>query len=186
MAYPTLSQVKAYMGVSGAGDDVPLAQILAGVVKQVESFCGRVFVAAAATRTFPVKPPYVYNGLVLNLFADLVAVTTLTNGDGDVIPAAAYYLHEPNRVPYYQVRLLPESGYVFQSDGAGTAISLAGSWGYSTTCPEDVFLAIMEMCADAHGSRADGAGTQVSYQGTIIDKSKWGDNVLRVLEGRKR
>jgi len=185
MAYPTLAQCKAFMGVAGAGDDIPIAQILAAVVEQVEQYCARVFVAGAATHTYPVSSPWVSRDLLtLYLFRDLVSVTTLTNGDGVVIAAANYDLRDDE--PYHKIVLREGLGYRWASDGLSTPITVLGSWGYSAACPADIFLAIMELVGTSYRGLSDGSGTQLTAKGAIIDKSTWPKRILRVLDLKAR
>jgi len=188
MAYPTLAQAKVFLGISGSGDDTSLTQILNGVIKTVERRTGRVFVAAAETRYFSVRSPYVNRDpLALNLFADLVSVTTLTNGDAEVITSAYYNLISlTGAAPYYRVELKPGNGYVWRSDGAGGRVSIAGTWGYSAACPADLFLAIMEQVGNVAGSRAQGGGVTVTKGGFVVDYGQWPEHVREVVESYKR
>ena len=39
MAYPTLAEVKTYIGVAGATEDATITQIRAGIIKDIERFC---------------------------------------------------------------------------------------------------------------------------------------------------
>ena len=160
MAYPTLSQLKAYLGVSDATDDTPLTQHLNAAIARMERETGRLFVAASSTVTYRGRRPFVSRDRrTLNLMRDLVSLTTLTNGDAIVI-TSTYYELVPFAAPYHQVRLIQNAPYVFAESG-NTGIAVQGNWGYSTSCPNDVFLAIMELADYAYKLRSTGGTGQV-------------------------
>lgn len=185
MTYPTKAECKTYAGIVGATHDTTIDQILAHIIKAVETHTNRLFVAASVTKTFKVRHPFVTRkGMRLNLFRDLVSITTLTNGNGDVIASGDYDLFP--EVPYYRIDLRRGKGNWFQSDGEDTSISIAGSWGYSTACPADIFLEIMRLVRLTFEARSDGEGVFVTRQGTIIDRAQWPKSTLEILDGKAR
>lgn len=185
MTYPTLDQIKTWAGIAGAGDDTALGQIRTDAIAAVEKYCNRLFVAASVTVKFQVRFPWVTdNSLRLNLFRDLVSVSSITNGNADTIVAADYHLHE--EVPYHQIRLRRGKSVYWQSDGEDTKISIAGSWGFSTACPDDIFVAIMRVASLTIRTRDEGPGVFVSRSGAIIDKSQWTPSIIDVLNNRRR
>jgi hypothetical protein len=65
--------------------------------------------------------------------ACLLAITTLTNGDTEVLSDSYYVLQPNNRYPVKTVRLLSGCGKYFKAKTGGQweqAISIAGIWGY--------------------------------------------------------
>ncbi|MEN8172014.1 MAG: hypothetical protein ABFS03_03955 [Chloroflexota bacterium] len=174
MAYPTLAQCKVYMNITASGDDTTITQALDDAVAQVERETLRTFVAAADTREFPARAPFVtLNRTMLTPFDDLVSVTTLTNGDGEVIPSTAYYLLPIGGSRFYQLQLKRQLHYRFTEDSDGTLISLLGSWGFSAACPADIFRVILELTSMSYAIRSEGSGQEITAKGTIIDLSSW-------------
>jgi len=181
MTYPTLAQCKTYMGVVGAADDTEITQMLVHAIKAVEKHTHRVFVGATATKTFFVRFPFVTrNGLQLNLYEDLVSVTTVTNGNADVVASGDYDLYPA--IPYYQINIRRGKSVHWQSDGDDTPISIAGKWGYAVACPDDIFLEIMRIAALSFRAKAEGEGVAITRTGLIIDKGQWPPSTLAVLE----
>jgi hypothetical protein len=71
--------------------------------------------------------------LWLSLEACLLAITTLTNGDSDILTTAYYALQPNNRFPKKEVKLFDNNSKVFRASSTGQweqAISIAGIWGY--------------------------------------------------------
>lgn len=113
-----------------ATDDLRLTQYAERASAMIAQFCGRVFLPFVQTRTYDVDTPPVH-GARLELDADLLEVTTLTNGDSSTITSGQYRLITPNLYPKTAIELLPSSGQVwtYSTDWQG-AISVAGVWGY--------------------------------------------------------
>ena len=188
MAYPTLAQVKARLGIGDTSEDTTITQVLNSAITTAEKYTGRLFVAATATREFRADAPYVTGDKRrLNLFADLHALTTLTNGDGTVIAALDYYLF-PWEAPYYEVQLAVDSGLFFNS--ISQRISVAGNWGYSSTCPADVFQAIIDLAHYLYfgvHSGTGGANLQASRQtGLIVAPDQIPPKIVSVLDLYRR
>jgi hypothetical protein len=152
VAYATATQLKTYLGISDSGDDTLLADLLTRAQVAIETYCNRKFEKATATRYYradalgPDPGPARQAGTqaVLLLDEDLLAVTTLTNGDATVIPAAGYWLEPRNSSPKFYIRLKSDYSWSFTTDGE---ISVAGDWGYSTTAPADIVQATLRLAA---------------------------------------
>lgn len=186
MTYPTPAQCKAYMAISGAGEDTAITQILDGIITEIEIITNRTFVSQAATRSFGDEAPTITKlGRVLTFHEDLVSVTTLTNGNGTVIAATNYDLVPPSGPPYYQLILRPMATERFSVGADGTRITLNGSWGTTAACPKDITLAILELVNLSHKGRADGPAPIIE-KGMIIDKSHWPDRIIRIIDSRTR
>lgn len=147
MAYATLSELRSYLFAGGASaptvDDALLTALLARAQALIDAQTGRKFESVAETRKFDLPA-----GLYLPV-GDLLSVTTLTNGDGQAIPATAYALYPENALPKRLIFLLPTSGYAWQSDNGNSAqcISVAGTWGYSASPPNSVKHAAIRLAA---------------------------------------
>lgn len=91
---------------------------------------GRVFVPYRATKTFDASGDHI-DGAALYLREDLLAVTTLTNGDGSTIASSAYTLRPSNLYPKSRLELLLSGGvgWAFTTDYQD-AIAIDGIWGF--------------------------------------------------------
>jgi hypothetical protein len=164
------------MGVSGATEDTTITQLLNDAIAQIERETLRTFVAAADTREYPKRPPYVtLRGTMLTPGDDFVSVTTLTNGNGEVIAATDYYLLPIGKTPYYQIQLKQSATERFSVGSDGTLIELVGSFGFSAACPADIFRVILELVSLGFAGRAEGSGQEITSKGTLIDKAAWPD-----------
>ena len=145
MAYATLAQLKAYLGIVELDDDALLAALIARAQSFVEAHTGRVFEAATQTRHFD-KSCINEDENALIVDRDLLTVTTLTNGDSDatVIPNTEYWLIPRNETPRYGIKLRKDSSYTWEFDTDYWA-SVAGTWGYSTTVPADITHATIRL-----------------------------------------
>jgi len=139
MAYATLPELRAYLNIATAdtADDVLLGRVLNNAQSAIDTYCGWQFEAHTATRLYDSEADVV--GSVLNLDEPLLSITTLTNGDADVLTAAEYFLLPHNSVPKWGIQLRPSTGlYWTYTTDHEQAISVVGTWGYSATAPADV------------------------------------------------
>lgn len=144
MAYATLVQLKGYLGISGTGDDTLLGDLLDRATAAIDAYCRRAFAASTETRYYGLDA---VNGQTLLLDGDLLTITTLTNGDSDgtVLASDAYWLLPRNAgPPYHAIRL--KSDYDWEQD-TDCEISVAGTWGYSETPPDDIVHACIRLAA---------------------------------------
>lgn len=145
MAYTTVASVKAYGGISGAGDDTLLDALVDRAQAIVDAYTKRTFEASAdSTRYFTVGLDT--EGPFLWLDEDLASITTVTNGDSNEVTSSQYTTKPKNRTPYYGIKILPSAGKVwtFTTD-AEDAISVAGKWAYSATAPADIVQATVRL-----------------------------------------
>lgn len=137
MAYATLADLRAYLGIAAAdtGDDVILAGLLERAEDLIDAWCGWGFEAKTATRYYdPLVDVDRWDALLLHLDYPLLTLTTLTNGDADVITSAEYYLEPTNETPKWAIRLRSSTGLSWTyEDDSQQAISVLGTWGYSPT-----------------------------------------------------
>jgi hypothetical protein len=143
--YRIFRDLRDEMALETAIDDGQLYRKLEQALKAAESYCGRKFQAATATTRY-----YEWDavdGQYLYLDDDLISIDTngLTNGDssGTTIPSTEYWLWpRQGGPPYFAIRLEAESAYSWEVD-TDYMISVKGSWGWSSTIPEDVQRALM-------------------------------------------
>jgi hypothetical protein len=130
----TLSEYKAYSTARGqppttdATDDAVIVDLLEKASRDLDDMTGRQFYPSIETRLYDVPGD---SDLLLD--ADLLAVITLTNGDGAAISSANYVTRPNNDTPYYKVRLKGDSTVGWEADSDNDTeqvISLLGWWGY--------------------------------------------------------
>lgn len=193
MTYPTTANVKTFLGVVGAGEDTLIGWLLEAAVAFVEKYCGHDFVSQAG-QTYEVVPEYpnllAGKRVLLIRDVDLYAVTSVTNGDGVVVAAGDYKLLPRSGPPYYKIELDADSGLVWWrgSDGSGV-VEIQGTTGYSSACPDDVFLAILEIAAYEYRARQSGAGgvvTTATRQGIIVPPGSYPSYITDLLDPYRR
>jgi hypothetical protein len=141
--YCTLTQVKTELNITTTTDDTILTNKIAAAQAEIDRQSGRTFEAVTTTKYYN----EFYEGLntsenLLLLDDDLLTVTTLTNGDGTVIPSSGYWLEPQNLTPYSVIRLKSSYSWSFSTDGQ---ISILGTWGKSATAPSDIVNACIEL-----------------------------------------
>lgn len=185
MAYTTAADVKAYLGISTAGDDTLISSLITRAVGVIESYTGRKFEAASSTKYFSSKS---VEGRYLLLWGeDLLTVTELTNGDGDEIEAADYRLEPRNGTPKYYIRLNEDVSWTF--DDSDSEISVAGTWGYSATVPADIAHACIRLTAFLYRQKdtsADIDRAMVTGDGVTIMPSAIPQDVKSILDNYRR
>lgn len=150
MAYTTIAQVINYLGVDEEGDHVLLANLISRAQEAIDSYTGRTFEAETQTRYFEIED-LADNRFILLMDRDLLTITTLTNGDssGTAIPNTEYWLTDASgrrlpEGPYHAIRLKIDSTYSWEFD-TDYQVSVAGTWGYSTTAPADIAHACIRL-----------------------------------------
>ena len=140
--YLTLADVKLHLGIVGTADDAYLTALIVAAQTTLETVYGRHYEAVVEAREFG---PDALQEARLRLDADLLSVTTLTNGDGTIIPAIGFRLWPYNTKPATGIKLRSGYTWTFTSDGL---ISVAGLWGTTVTPPANVVQAMRELVSD--------------------------------------
>ena len=150
MAYTTKALVKVLLGIASADtdDDDLIDDLIEQSQDIIDSFTFRTFEASAdTTRTFDADSDV--EGRNLYLDDDLASITSITNGDADVLTTSEYTTEPRNTTPIDTIQLLPSSGLSWQSDSttgdSEDAISIVGKWAYSATAPNGIVRACQEM-----------------------------------------
>jgi hypothetical protein len=195
MAYPDLTDIRAYCGLGTADtdDNGLLGTLLADAIAFVEgpAGAGRVFAAASATtRHYDALADV--DGRTLYVFdADLAAVTAVVNGDGSTI-SAGDYVTEPRRdAPYYALTLKASSGLSWTyEDDPEDAIAITGTWAYGTAVPGDIQQAVRRLTAwlyrQKDSSASAGDSIRVTEVGVIIPSAVPKDVMTTLIEYRRR
>lgn len=144
--YTSLEAVREALNMTSTetDDDSFLEMLILRASEAITNHCNRRFIAESDTRYFDALEDV--DGMTLFLDEDLVSVTTLTNGDGEVLSANAYVFEPRNGTPKYAIRLKAGSGktWTFQSDSEN-AISVLGTWGYASSAPHPIQQACIRL-----------------------------------------
>ncbi len=128
--YTTVNAVRStYLGSTATGQDGLLLDLIRSTSREIERVCNREFYPTVQTRYY--DTPRIRRDILLD--ADLLSLTTFTNGDGTVFTAAQYQLYPLNESPKFKLVVLNSSSTVLQNTSSGDyegALSIAGVWGY--------------------------------------------------------
>jgi hypothetical protein len=130
--YATLINVKTRLQIKSidVADDNFLSLLITRASAIIDSYTDNHFVKVSGTRKFdlPYKNP---RRILLDDW--LLVCTSVTNGNGVVIPATEYITEDYNNPPYYSIELKNVSSYFFQPESANMndrkCISVVGDWG---------------------------------------------------------
>lgn len=161
MAYLELDDLKAYLGLAITepeeeetnGDDALLEGFIVKAQATIDRHCGQSFEAADdSTRTFyasSIDGGGAIDGRDLILDAPLASLTSVTNGDGEVVSASDTLLLPPNGTPKYAIRLKVSSGlfWTYADDVESDVISVVGKWAFSEEAPADIVHAATRLAA---------------------------------------
>jgi hypothetical protein len=192
--YATLTQFKNWIVAAGASaststtDDTVMEQMLEASSRYIDDKTGRTFYPRIETRYFSPS-----DDAVLEFDDDLLALTTLTNGDTTVISSTYYDLVPKNYYPKYGVRLKDSSSYVWEGESDGDnygAISVLGYWGchdqYSqrgwatgSTLAEDIDLT--ETAMDMTSGSLFSDGQIIKIDSELMNVSAVATNTVTVL-----
>ena len=171
--YTTLAEVKAILNPLGlatqATDDAVIEDWVEGASRYIDSETHKTFYARTETRYFDIPA-----GRELTFDDWLLSITTFNNGDGVAIASTEYNFEPRNRAPYYSLRLKEMSSVVWKLDSSGNAedvLSIVGSWGWSTTAPDNIRMAcqliVVNMYRSRYGNNTTGAAT-ITGAGVVI------------------
>lgn len=152
MAYASLNELKIYRGMTAANtaDDDLLTDLISAAQSQVESYCGRVFEAAAiaSTRYYDAIEDVSDDKLTLYLGTDCASITAVTNGDDTSLASTDYVTQPRNGAPYHAIKLKSGGAYAWTyDDSPENAIEVKGKWAYSETAPAAIRHATIRLAA---------------------------------------
>jgi len=187
--YSDLNSLRQYMTSGGkplpidADDDGLLTSFIETASRYIDGDTHRTFYPRTETHLYDLP-----DGLSLYIDDDdLLSVTTLTNGDGLVIPPTGYNLYPLNTYPKHEIRLKWSQNVYWQYSAAGDSeavISVEGTWGYSATPPRDIATLTMALAHNLYKARfGEGVvgAARVTAAGVVItpgDIPAWGANTL--------
>lgn len=170
-----------------------LAGLISKATAIIETYTGRVFEAASATRYFDAIEDVA--GSTLMLDDDLAIVdtdTVVTNGDGTTLTSDHYVTEPRNDTPYNALVLKGSTGYAWEIDSDGdaeNAISILGKWGYSVTPSEDIKHATIKLVRLLYKQRSgelDSVSPIVTPQGMLVMPPGFPRDILLVLDRYKK
>ena len=189
--YATLAELKAYADINSTDgtDDAVLEDMIEAASRLIDKQTKRTFYARTETRYFDV-PVAQRNDAILYLDDDLLAVTTLTNGSSGVLASTDYHLLPLNDAPKWGVQLKGGLSWESATDGDGVgSISIVGTWGWSSTAPDDIKQACL-MIANSYRQKRSGQGVEgnarVTSAGVVIEAGDIPKDAARILLNYRR
>jgi len=141
MTYLVLEDLRGYLDIDLTSDNPLLQEAIEDAQSYIDSQTNRHFEAETDTRYYDKSARDPHDSHLLNLYGDdLLTVTTLTNGDSSAtaISSSSYWLVPRNEGPPYHGILLKTDGSDYWTWDTDYWVSVAGTWGYSTTPPDDI------------------------------------------------
>jgi len=139
MAYCTLADVKAYLGITETTDDALIENAIVTAKQAIDHYTHKVFDVTVDTTKYFSSNTDSISGRSLLLGRHLLATapTKVSVGGLDVTSAIKVY----GDAPYWSLILSGASGFSWRDSGdvdPEEAIEILGKWGYSTVAPSDV------------------------------------------------
>lgn len=209
MAYTTLADVKAYLKMSTINvDDNLLSMFIPMAEEIINQETNRDFECATDTTryfdaynyrdytsVYPFKTQKYFNYydsrvLWFNNY-DICQITTVVNGDGNVIPAQLFITQPINEKPYYAIRLKLNANQIFTwNDAPDAAIAVTGRWAYSITPPLDITYATIRLVQNMYRQKDTNVDNFhdrniVTNTGTIM-ASKFPPDVASIISRYRR
>ena len=190
MAYCDIVELKEYLGIQESIDDILLDSLINSSKSVIDGFCNRTFEALEdATRYFDAYSDV--DGQTLYFDADICAITTVTNGDGEVISSTHYVTEPRNAKPYYAIRLKASAPYQWTCDSNGNsenAIAILGKWAYSDNAPDDIRFACVRLVSYLYRQKDNAADMDravIVGNGTVLP-SRIPDDIKTILKPYRR
>jgi hypothetical protein len=166
-AYPTVEDIRAYLRANTqqalpTGDDALLGNLLTSAIAfgEAPEGAGRRFqVTADTTRRFDALRDVGDGRRTLWIDEDLCQITSVTNGDGVVVPLDQIVTEPRNETPYHALTIKRSSAQVWTyDDSPEDAISIVGRWGYSAQAPADIAQAVLRLAVWLYRQRTSSSG----------------------------
>jgi len=204
--YITLQALKDTLKITSNDEDALLTKFILFAQDIIEKHTSRVFeVSSDSTYYFDAVSDYTYNNILFpdmlsqyNYYYDRVLyfnnydicqITTVTNGDGVVIPASDYITLPINQKPYYGIRLKLSANTTFTwNTTPDAAISVTGRWGYSITPPISIQYATERLAYILYRQKdvsADLDRAIITNQG-VIQPNQLPQDVIDILDSYRR
>lgn len=204
MAYATLDDLKTELRISGTGEDALLTSKLDEAQRIIEQVYHRRFEASTEETRFVDYSAQTVQGRSLLLPWDVCRVSEIRNGDGEVVPVAAYVttprlrsvsdgasimVDVPEWWPWYAITLKQSSriSWTYDSDPE-EAIAITGKFAFSEAAPANVKSATVRLAYWLYQQRdvATDLPTQPSKQGKMLTPADLPQDVQLRLKGLRR
>jgi hypothetical protein len=199
MSYATLAEFKSYISemtggiqVSFSGaEDTLLQKFLDQADAEIDAQTGRNFGQGANNHTHYYTEDDIDDD-TLYLDADLVSVTTLTNGDGTTISSSDYWLLPMNASvtgqngydgSFWGIKLKSTIDWQTPTDGR---ISVNGRWGFMQGAPVDVVRAAMRIAYWYWTKRNQTGATEIAGAELTQQSDSYPTDVRIVFERYRR
>jgi len=186
--YTNVQDVLRYIQLSDTSEEqkAAIAMLIDPVSRRIDLYCRQKFYASTETHQYDWQ-----DRRRLWLHQPILSVTTLTNGDGQVIPSDGYYLYPAHGSRYMWIDIRKDKGLYFQwSATPQRAITIAGSWGYSATAPTlvqtaaNAWIARIVASAESIGVQSKSIGSfSVSYSATLAEMKEIPGEACDFLKG---
>jgi hypothetical protein len=156
-AYAALADLKAYLDIpaTNTDDDQLLQAALDAATAIIDTQTHRTFVSAVDETHYHDALSDV-EGSRLWLKGDLAVLTSVTNGDGQLVAATAYIKEPSIGTPTYAITLKRNSGLSWTYiDTPEQAIAVAGRWAYSVLPPSPIVQATKRLSGWLYRQRAN-------------------------------
>jgi hypothetical protein len=188
--YTTLANVKARIPIDtvNSGDDTFISSLISRASAIIDAYTDNHFIKVTGTRKFDLPR----NPRRLLLDDWLLACTSVTNGNGVLIPATEYVCEDYNSPPYYAIVLKRVSSYFFMPDtqmGEQKCISVVGDWGWSSAAPDDIVEACERLVVQMYKSRSgeNMTGTSIiTAAGVVQTPRTLPKDVTDILDGYRK
>jgi len=185
MSYVDKSAIKEYLGITQNDDDALIEVLIDRAEKIIEAYTGRIFEAETATKYFDTDN---IEGRWLYLWGyDLLTITKLTNGDSVELTSDQYRLEPRNENPKWAIRL--HEDYTWEFDDSDDEVSIAGTWGYSATPPDNIQHACIRLTAFLYRQKDTSSDVDrpiMTGDGVTIMPTNLPSDVRLMLDGYKR
>lgn len=146
--YLEVEELKQYLNLNNTSQDEIIESMILASQDYVEHKTHRIFASEADdTRYFnPLTDAY-GGSRVLRINEDLISITSITNGDGEVVSSSDYSLIQiKNHI--IEVSLKRSTGLFWTYDeDPENAITIVGRWAYSLTPPNDIVQATKRLAS---------------------------------------
>ena len=196
MSYITAADLRAYIGAISTSDDTQLGFAASRAQQMIDTYCNRTFEATADTTRYYNALDLRYGGDVdafsneLKLDVDLCQLTTVTNGNGQVIPNEFLVQLPTNFIPKYSIKIKMNTSYVWTYVGTpDTAISVLGRFAYSITAPADIVAACLGLGKYIYKARTSTIDTDravLSSDGIVLPGKNIPDAITAQIEPYRR
>lgn len=133
--YGTLWQARQEIKVEATDDsgDEYIKELLYWTSARIDARTGRWFWPLSASRSYDAIGAHI-GAYHLDIDADLLALTSITNGDGAAIGAGDVLLYPPNVTPAWRLKLKTSAATAFTyTTDWEQAVSVSGVWGYHSS-----------------------------------------------------